>query len=312
MTDELVDEVVDAKRLKKPWAVTAVAVRRRLASAGEPVSVRSATLNACSMLSGYSAPILLRQQALLDTLDEVAGMVGAEVDRLRGLPFSVLELASSLYRQKPEAGLDAIKDVIAGKADVKTLRWALETASQGEGSRTGLDVIARERHERRARVYRILSEVVPELKTRPKDWGVEEGRRRGFDRPPICRFDWWRRQGQRRPYPDFGDYANYPEALEGYDLTHAPAGSTAKWLDDRIARVLVSSLFFDLYWIVLSEPSPFVERIASAVSIMGRKDIGILTIDLQGAVREERRPELIHSGKDQALIRDFAPDRVGS
>ncbi len=302
MTEELVDEVVEAKRLKKPWAVTAVAVRRRLASAGEPASVRSEALNACSVLSGYSAPILLRQQALLDTVDEVAGLVGAEVDLLRSLPFSVMELASSLYRQNPAAGLDAIKDVIAGKADVKTLRWALEVNPQEDGNRTGLDDIARERHERRARVYRILSELVPELKTRPKDWGVEEGRRRGFDRPPICRFDWWCRQGQPRPYPGM---------LEGFDLTHAPAGSTAKWLDDRIARVLVSSLFFDLYWIVLPEPSPFVDRIASAVSIMGRRDIGIMTIDPDGAVKVERETE-IGTGKDHALIRDFAPDRVSS
>lgn len=302
MTDHSAGALTDAKAKKRPWAETAAAVRERLEAVGERPSAKSRLLSELSVLSGYSVPVLLRQQALMAGLDRIAGVVGVDIAQLRGLPFSILELAMTHYRRNREAGLDAIGQVIAGTADVKTLRVALNSASAASEPASGPDVAARERHERRDRVFESLKTRNPDIVPRDKDWGMAEARRRGFTRAPICRFDWWRRRGRTETPPGI---------LEGFDLTYAPFGMTAKWLDDRIARILVSSSFFDLYWIVFAGTSPFIERFDEAVSILGRFDVGFMTVFPDGSLRIDREPRLIR-GRDPELIWSFAPDRAAS
>lgn len=300
---ELSDDIKDAKRRQRPWAETAASVRERLRKAGERASVKSGTLAQAAELSGYSPPTLFRQLILLAALEEVSPLTNTQVAELVKFPFSVLELSCQIYRRDQMAGLDAFRSVAEGTAEVKTLRKKLDTLPMGSGRSEASDAVARRRHERRNRVLANLKSLIPDLQPRPKDWGEQEALRRFLESPPICRFTWWRRRGVEDRL--------YPNALEGFDLMYAPSGSTAKWLDDRLSRVLVSASFFDLYWIVLPEPSPLIRAIKAATALPKRPEIGVLTMATDGSFSEEQHARHVyHSSEERrALIRDFAPDR---
>ena len=260
-------DVKGAKEQRMPWADLAKAVRRNLERKGGEPSMRSPLIADLARLSGYSPAMLLRQVRLLEWVEAKSAERRVDPARHLAAKFAGLELVMLIDRHAPDRSDRLMDAVAAGELKNESLRRELKSFVRRKLRKDsdGRDALSFERHERRRRVRQALETggYGPLLTARPK-WKSADGK--VATHGPVCRFTWWR------------PTANGPE---GYDLMHLPAGTTARAVDDRIARSLASAPFFSLYLIVLVQPTPFLELISEALDWARLPHVGILTADMR-------------------------------
>jgi len=259
-----------AKAAKLAWADVARAAEQILTESGALASMRSPVMADIARQSGYSAAMLMRQIRLKTWLEAKAVELGVDPERYLAAGFAGLEAAMALDRHAPDETRELLDRVAEGAVTVESLRDEVQSrvAKKRLKDSGDRDALAAARYDRRRRVKRAIEKgghgggqgdlLTPHPAWRRADGTVAE-------HGPVCRATWWRPT-------QFGP--------EGFDLLHVPAGTTARAIDDRIARALVSATFFSTYRLVVVMPTPFLPRIHEALDWAGLPNLGILTATL--------------------------------
>ncbi|MDA9451284.1 hypothetical protein [Bradyrhizobium sp. CCBAU 21360] len=255
-----------AKR-RLPWAEVARLAAHEVERSGAPVSMRSAAVAAAAAASGYSAASIVSQIRLRNWIETKAREFGVDPATYLGARFAPLEAAMQLDRHEPEKTRRLLDLVVEESVTVEAIKRDLKRLVSQKRLKDSedRDALAAERHERRRRVKRAIESGCHgmgkgELLTTRPVWQRADGTSSEWG--PVCRFTWW---------------LATPEGPEGFDLLHLPAGTTARAIEDRIARALASSAFFRAYHLIVMEPTPFLPRIQGALDWAKLPHIGIYT-----------------------------------
>lgn len=259
-----------AKAAKLAWADVARAVEQALKKSGASASMRSPVMADIARQSGYSAAMLMRQIRLRTWVETKAAELGVDPKRYLAAGFAGLEAAMALDRHAPDETRELLDRVVEGTVTVESLRDEVRSrvAKKRLKDSGDRDALAAARHDRRRRVKRAIEKGGHgggrgDLLTPDPAWRWADGK--VAEHGPVCRATWWRPT-------QFGP--------EGFDLLHVPAGTTARAVEDRIARALVSATFFSTYNLVVMMPTPFLPRIQEALDWARLSNVGILAATL--------------------------------